>query len=120
MKLPGLRSAFLAFTLAAVMGITGSGFAQTGPHGVDLNWTASADAGVSYNVYRSQTSGSNYAKINTALVSGLTFSDNSVSVGQTYFYVVRSVLNGVESVNSNEVQARILPSPPVLQVPAVR
>lgn len=88
---------------------------QTPPaHSVALNWKASADSGVAYNIYRSMTSG-NYsgAPLNGATpVTSTTYTDSTVTVGNKYFYVVRSVLNGIESSNSNEVSAVILPAPP--------
>ena len=98
-------------------------FAQSPPpHGVDLSWNPSVDAtaGLGYNVYRTQVAGSGYVKLNLAPIIGLTFADNNVSVGQSYFYIARSSLNSLESVNSNEVKAVILPGAPTLQVPSVR
>ncbi|HKW31487.1 MAG TPA: hypothetical protein VJN92_00670 [Candidatus Acidoferrum sp.] len=46
---------------------------------------ASAVSG--YNVYRSPTSGSGYVKINSSLVSGLTYADSNVTGRTTYYYV---------------------------------
>jgi hypothetical protein len=72
-----------------------------------LSWTASASSDVTgYNVYRSTVSGGRYAKINSSLVAGSTYADSTVVNGQTYYYVTTSVdSTGVESLNSNEVQA---------------
>jgi len=59
-------------------------------------------------VYRSTVSGGSYAKINPSLVTGSTYTDSTVTSGQTYYYVTTSVdSSAVESVNSNEVQAVI-------------
>jgi fibronectin type 3 domain-containing protein len=53
-------------------------------------------------------SGGSYTKINSSLVAGSTYTDSTVVSGQTYYYVTTSVdSSGVESLNSNEVQAVI-------------
>jgi Putative Ig domain len=74
-----------------------------------LSWTASTSSDViGYNVYRSTVSGGGYTKINTSLVAGTTYTDSSVVSGQTYYYVTASIdSSGIESLNSNEVQAVI-------------
>ncbi len=77
------------------------------PHSVLLSWNASTSTVSGYNVYRSTVSGTQYAKLNSALV-GLAYTDTSVLNGKTYFYVTTAVdANGVESVYSNEVSANI-------------
>ena len=75
-------------------------------HSVLLNWTASPSQGVTgYNVYRSTTSGTGYAKINSSAVGGLSYTDSTVSNSTTYYYVTTSVDNsGDESTYSQEVQ----------------
>lgn len=80
--------------------------AATGDRTVNLDW---ADHGESdfddYTVYRSATSGGGYS----AIASGLTasaYTDNTVSNGVTYYYVVTAVdTSGGESADSNEVSA---------------
>jgi hypothetical protein len=68
-----------------------------------INWAASVANGVSgYNVYRTTTSGSGYANVGTT--SALSFTDHTVKVGTTYYYVVTAVANGVESPHSSEIQ----------------
>jgi hypothetical protein len=68
-----------------------------------INWAASVANGVSgYNVYRTTTSGRGYANVGTT--SALSFTDHTVKVGTTYYYVVTAVANGVESPNSSEIQ----------------
>jgi hypothetical protein len=81
-------------------------------HGVTLNWSASTSSNVAgYNVYRSTTSGSGYSKINSTLVTGLTYSDNAVQAGQTYFYVVTTMnTSNSESSYSTQVQGKV-PTP---------
>ncbi len=103
----------LAFLLALLLGVLSvSVFSQTSTHNVTLAWTASTDAGASYNVYRAAATGGPYTKINSLPVSGTTYVDTTVAVGTAYYYVARSVLNGVESINSNEASATVLPAPP--------
>lgn len=76
------------------------------PHSVILAWSPSSTSGVtSYNVYRSTTSGGPYQKLGPS--SGTSFQDGTVISGTKYFYVVTAVLNGVESVNSNEASAQV-------------
>ena len=81
---------------------------QPCPHSVTLTWAAAATPNVTYNVYRSTTTGTGYVKLNTSPISGLSYTDTTVANGTTYYYVVRSVSStGIESVNSNEVSAVI-------------
>ncbi|HWZ81691.1 MAG TPA: choice-of-anchor D domain-containing protein [Terriglobales bacterium] len=91
--------------------LTGNGQAPQ-PHTVDLTWIASQTPGVvGYNVYRRTASGSYSSPINSTLTPSTAYTDNTVAAGQTYFYVARAVDgNGVESANSNEVQA-VIPTP---------
>ena len=94
-----------------VQALTGNGQAPPS-HSVDLSWVASGSSGVvGYNIYRRNSSGSYGSALNSSPNASLTFTDNTVSAGKTYFYVVRAVDgNDVESANSNEVQA-IVPTP---------
>lgn len=71
-----------------------------------LTWTASTSSGVTgYNVYRSTMNGSGYAKIDTSPVAGLTYTDTTVTSGQTYYYVTTSVDDsGDESAYSESVE----------------
>lgn len=79
------------------------------PHAVDLTWIPSVDsgAGLGYNLYRSTIAGGPYTKVNLVPVVGTAFTDTNVQGTQTYFYVARTSLNAVESVNSNEAKAVI-------------
>jgi len=91
--------------------LTGNGgFASA--HRANLSWTASTSGGVvGYNVYRSTTAGSQFQKINSALVAATTFVDTSLASGQTYFWVVTAVDGtGKESNFSTQVFATI-PTP---------
>ena len=59
--------------------------------------------------YRSNTTGTGYAKINgTTLVQSLNYTDSSVQNATTYFYVTTAVDSSLnESVFSNEASAVI-------------
>jgi hypothetical protein len=77
-------------------------------HSVVLTWNASTSAVAGYNVYRGTVSGGPYTKINSALVTALTYTDSTVQNGTTYYYVTTAVdSGGTESVHSNEVSAPI-------------
>jgi len=82
-------------------------------HNVVLNWVASITPGVTYNVYRSSTSGGPYTRLNSSGPS-LTYTDiiSPAPAGYTvyYYYVVRAFNGSVESANSNEAQV-LAPSP---------
>jgi hypothetical protein len=106
----GTASASLSFASnasnsPAVQAMTGTGTAVQ--HYVDLAWDTSSDA-VSYNIYRSTTSGSGYTMVNTSPNLTTTYTDDTVSAGQTYYYVTTSVDNSsVESGYSNMAQTTI-------------
>jgi hypothetical protein len=75
---------------------------------VALQWDASTSPVIGYNVYRSSSSGGAYTKLNSTLLGGTSYTDNTVGAGQTYYYVVRSVdSTNMESVPSNEAVAAI-------------
>jgi hypothetical protein len=44
-----------------------------------------------YNVYRGLIPGGPYTKVNPSLISGVTYTDNGVQAGQTYYYVATAV-----------------------------
>jgi hypothetical protein len=83
----------------------------TGIHAVSLSWAASTSTVVGYNVYRAGQSGGPYTMLNSALLSGMTYTDSTVQAGQNYYYVATAVNSAdVESQHSNQVQAAV-PSP---------
>jgi P pilus assembly chaperone PapD len=93
---------------ASSVSLSGTGVAPNVPHTVGLNWGASTSTVTGYNVYRSTVSGSAYAKVNSALLAGMSYSDAGVQSGLTYYYVATAVDgSGNESVYSNEVVAAI-------------
>jgi hypothetical protein len=69
--------------------VTGTGTAAI-QQTVSLTWTASADT-VSYNMYRSTTSGSGYTMINTSPNTTTAYTDSTVVSGTTYYYVTTAV-----------------------------
>jgi ASPM-SPD-2-Hydin domain-containing protein/centrosomal CEP192-like protein/Ig-like domain-containing protein/immunoglobulin I-set domain protein len=91
----------------AAVPVSGTGVAPV-QHSAALTWNASTSTVSGYNIYRSTVSGSGYTKINSSLVSALTYTDSTVQSGTTYFYVTTSVdSGGNESSLSNEVTANI-------------
>jgi hypothetical protein len=110
----GAASASLTFSSNAgnsptVQTMTGTGVAAI-QHTVDLTWNASNNA-VGYNVYRGNVSGGPYSMINTSLDGSTAYADNTVSSGQTYYYVATAVDGGGnESAYSTETQA-VVPNP---------
>ena len=78
-------------------------------YSVLLDWTASpSEAVTGYNVYRSITNGSGYAKINPSSVGGTSYTDSTVVDGQIYYYVVTWLdATGHESAYSEDVQMTI-------------
>lgn len=109
----GASSATLTFTSNAsnsptTEALTGTG--QAAPqHYVDLTWNTDSGA-VSYNIYRMLASGSSYTQISSGDTT-TAYTDNNVTAGQTYDYVVTAVnAEDQESGYSNMVQV-IVPSP---------
>ncbi len=77
-------------------------------HSVTLTWTASTSVVNGYNVYRGTTSGGPYTRINSGLVPGLSYKDQDVPGGKTYYYVTRAVdAKGLESPNSSEIKVTV-------------
>ena len=71
---------------------------------VDLSWMDNTETDFHhYDVYRSLTSGSGYSKINSSDVSVSNYTDNTVTNGTTYYYIVKATDNSSnESSASNE------------------
>ena len=100
-----------AATSPTTQALTGNG-AGAPQHSVDLSWDASTGPGVvGYNVYRGSVSGGPYSKMNSALEASTAYTDNTVTAGQTYYYVTTAVdESGNESGHSNQVEA-VIPTP---------
>jgi fibronectin type 3 domain-containing protein len=73
----------------------------------ELAWDASpTPTVVGYHAYRSDQNGGPYVRLNSAVIPGLTYDDETVEKGLTYYYVVRALdANGLESVPSNQATA---------------
>lgn len=82
--------------------------------GIALDWFDNGEADLSgYNVYRSQTAGQGYQKVNGSPLSQSSFSDANVVAGTTYYYVVTAIdTSANESINSTEVFATAQSSNP--------
>ncbi len=109
---------FLFLILAvAGCGSAGSASSASSPgsasnaHSVTLSWGPSASPVIGYNIYRGSQSGGPYARVNSSPQQSVSYSDNAVQPGSTYFYVVTAVdTSSQESAYSNEASATI-PSP---------
>jgi fibronectin type 3 domain-containing protein len=79
----------------------------TAQHSAKLNWRASTSRDVSrYEVYRTTISGGYYGLL--ASTTGLSYTDNSVQAGDSYYYVVTAYTSaGLQSGYSNQVKAVI-------------
>jgi hypothetical protein len=88
----------------STISIAGTAFAPTTGHTVALNWKASASPGVDgYYVYRSTSPSGGFVRLDSAYISGFSYSDNTVASGTTYYYSVSAVnTQGVESLKSAE------------------
>lgn len=85
-----------------------AGLAATGGNGIaSLNWDDNTEPDMDgYNVYRSDTSGSGYVKINSSLVVTSDYVDSTVVNLQTYYYVVTAVdTSAYESAYSGQASA---------------
>lgn len=73
---------------------------------VTLQWDANSESDLAgYNIYRSQTDGSGYTKVNQNLITSTAYTDSTPTYLQTYYYVATAVnTGGLESGYSNQVQ----------------
>lgn len=110
----------LLITSTLMLGLAGLLKAQT-QHSATLSWTdPSNPTGTTYNVYRQTsacpatepTSLAGFTKLNTSIVTGLTFTDSTVTPG-SYCYLVTAVVGSAESGPSPDAGASVLPFAPV-------
>jgi fibronectin type 3 domain-containing protein len=106
-----MKSRWLVLLIALVLGLNAGCSRKAPAHRVTLTWEPpTATRGTSilgYNVYRSATSGKEYARI-ASRVPFPWYDDTTVSAGRTYFYVVTTLdPAGNESKFSSEAQATI-------------
>ncbi|MGH9507745.1 MAG: choice-of-anchor D domain-containing protein, partial [Terriglobales bacterium] len=93
-------------TLTVALGGTGTA-AAAGPS-VALTWASSGSSVAGYFVYRGQISGGPYMLLTASPVDSASYTDTSVSTGQTYYYVVTDVdSEGIQSDYSNQVSVTI-------------
>ncbi|MEW5937690.1 MAG: hypothetical protein AB1665_07725, partial [Candidatus Thermoplasmatota archaeon] len=75
-------------TFAGIQSVTdtGTGFS------LDLAWLAASDPStpITYNIYRATTSGGQNFAVPTASTTALTYTDTGLTLGTTYYYVVRA------------------------------
>lgn len=107
----GASAGSISFTSNASDAGTQQTFTGTGTqptHEVTLSWIASTSTVNGYNIYRGSQSGGPYAKVNSSLVLGTSYTDPTVQSSLTYYYVATAVdPNNVEGVYSNEATATI-------------
>ncbi|MGO8791842.1 MAG: choice-of-anchor D domain-containing protein [Terriglobia bacterium] len=104
----GTRTASLTITDNASGSPQSVSLSGTGGHDVVLTWTTIADP--TYNVYRGTApGGESSTPLNSSPIGGSTFTDDSVTPGATYYYVVRAVTaNGAPTgATSNEASATV-------------
>jgi P pilus assembly chaperone PapD len=91
----------------AILALTGAGESPTA-YKVMLSWTPSSATYSGFNVYRSTVSGGPYSKLDSTLVGSASYTDTSVTSGQTYYYVATEVdSTGKESGYSAQTSATI-------------
>jgi hypothetical protein len=90
-------------------------------HQVVLSWTVSSDPVSGYNVYRGLTASTiSPTPLNSSLITGTTYTDTTVTGGDSYVYDVEAVgADGVFSVPSNQVTTVIPPATVVLSVVSI-
>jgi Abnormal spindle-like microcephaly-assoc'd, ASPM-SPD-2-Hydin len=103
---PGSASGSLTFTSNASGSPTVQSLTGTGQPWVGLAWQPTSGA-ASYNVYRKLTTDQNYTQIDNG-DSATSYTDNNVTAGTTYDYVVTAVNSeNQESSYSNMAQAAV-------------
>lgn len=95
---PAAVSVAAVSVAAAPSGLT----ATAGGSLVTLKWTASSDA-TGYKVKRGTNSGGPYSQIGSSIAASYT--DNSLTSGTPYYYVVSAVNSAGESANSMQISA---------------
>ena len=117
-----LTAILLAFSFCTVS--IAPALAQTASHQAVLSWPAPSDATTSssYNVYRANatcpTSGLGtltWTKLTTTPIAALTYTDNSIGVGNWCYYVTQ-LQQGAESVPSNTAGGQARPNTVTIQI----
>jgi hypothetical protein len=98
-----------AGTNATTLTVAPTASAAAGNGSVTVSW-GSVPGAVGYNLYRSTTSGSGFAKVNASPITGTSFTDTGLTNGTQYFYQVTAVNANAaplssESARSTQVSA---------------
>jgi fibronectin type 3 domain-containing protein len=105
----GTASSALSFASNATNSPVGESLAGTGaaPY-VALSWIPSNSQVVGYNIYRRVSPNGAYIKLNSSVDAITSYTDSTVSLGQTYDYATTAVnTSGQESSYSNQVEVAI-------------
>jgi hypothetical protein len=90
---------------------TGTTASTASSHQVVLSWSPSSSAVIGYDTYRGMVSGGPYTKLTSSPIAQTSYTDQNVTAGDTYYYVVTSVgADLVESAFSDEARATV-PTP---------
>lgn len=84
-KLLWVLPLFLVLALA-------SGVQAQATHSTVFTWTASTSTGATYNAYKQAACAGPFVKINTAPITGLTFTDSGMADGETNCYLFTAVI----------------------------
>jgi hypothetical protein len=91
----------------AMVALSGTGVAPV-THSVFLSWAPSTSSVTGYNIYSSEISGGPYSKLTASPVGATSYTDDSVTAAQTYYYVVTAVSStSGESAYSPQVVASV-------------
>jgi uncharacterized protein (DUF58 family) len=87
--------------------LSGTGVAAS-EHTVALTWERSSSSVTGYFVYRGSKPSGPFTQLNSSPESSPSYSDNTVSSGQVYYYYVTAVSSSnIQSADSNEVSVTI-------------
>ncbi len=107
----GARTAALSIADNAAGSPQTVSLSGTGSHDVNLSWTASPTPGIAgYYIYRGTTSGGERSTpLNSTPNNGTSYTDEGVTAGATYYYVVKAVASNAvtQSAPSNESSATV-------------
>ncbi|MBD2766773.1 T9SS type A sorting domain-containing protein [Hymenobacter sp. BT664] len=80
--------------------------AESSCRSTTLSWGAPIEGNPEgYNIYRSFSQAGSYQKINNSLITGASFTDNSLENGKEYFYKIVPVTRGAEGLISEALKA---------------
>jgi hypothetical protein len=102
--------AFLLIVFVVVLGVAQSRHRAHPPGSVTLAWDPSTSTcpDLGYTLYRREPSGTYPAQpVNKELIKEPKYTDSSVLVGKTYYYVVKSKCGNTESAPSNEMKVDV-------------